>query len=67
MLLQGGIFMEKNKNLKFIELLKKRRQLSITNVDKINRALINDFQLKDLVENFNESKQYELLEKKDNI
>lgn len=53
--------MEKEKKLKFAELLKKRMQLSSANKEKIHAISTDDPQLIDVLENFNESKDYKML------
>ena len=55
------ILMEKEKKLKFAELLKKRMQLSSANKEKIHTISTDDPQLIDVLENFNESKDYKML------
>ena len=49
------------KKLKFAELLKKRMQLSSANKEKIHTISTDDPQLIDVLENFNESKNYKML------
>lgn len=53
--------MEKEKKLKFAELLKKRMQLSSANKEKIHTISTDDPQLIDVLEKFNESKDYKML------
>lgn len=55
--------MEKEKKLKFAELLEKRKKLSNANKEKIHTISTNDPQLIDVLKNFNESKEYAMLKK----
>lgn len=50
--------MEQKKNNKFNELLKKRQELSKTNVSQVKKVSADDSQLRDVIKNFNEEKQY---------
>ncbi len=53
--------MGNDKNKTFINLLKKRREMSGVAKSKKNTISKNDPQLVDLLKNFNESKEYKIL------
>lgn len=55
--------MNDEKNVKFANLLKKRKQLSEANKKNVKNVSSNDPQLMDVLKNFNESKEYKLLRK----
>lgn len=55
--------MKNNKDIKFIDLIKKRRELSKNNKKNIKNVSSKDPQLIDMVDNFNEGKEYKLLKK----
>lgn len=55
--------MDKEKSIKFANLLKKRKQLSKANKNNTKTVSSNDPQLIDTLKNFNESKEYKLLRK----
>ena len=52
-----------NKNIKFIDLIKRRRELSKDNKKNIKNVSSKDPQLIDVIDNFNEGKEYKLLKK----
>ena len=55
--------MNGEKNIKFANLLKKRKKLSETNKKNTKNVTSNDPQLIDVLKNFNESEEYKLLRK----
>lgn len=55
--------MKNNKDIKFIDLIKKRRDLSKNNKKNIKNVSSKDPQLIDMIDNFNEGKEYKLLKK----
>lgn len=50
--------MKEEKNIKFADLLKKRKELSEANKKNIKTISSEDPQLMDVLKNFNESKEY---------
>ena len=50
--------MKNDNNIRFAELLEKREKLSRENKEKINKVFGDDSQLKDIINNFNESYEY---------
>ncbi len=50
--------MKNDNNIMFNELLKKREKLSKENKEKINKVFGDASQLKDIIDNFNESYKY---------
>ena len=50
--------MKNDNNIRFAELLEKRKKLSRENKEKINKVFDDDSQLKDIINNFNESYEY---------
>ena len=52
--------MKNNKDIKFIDLIKKRRELSKDNKKNIKNVSSNDPQLIDMIDNFNEGKEYKI-------
>lgn len=56
--------MKDNKKNIFAALLKKRKKLSNANKDNIKTISLKDPQLMDIIKNFNESKEYEILNKR---
>ena len=55
--------MKNNKDIKFIDIIKKRRELSKNNKKNIKNVSSKDPQLIDMIDNFNEGKEYKLLKK----
>ena len=55
--------MKNNKDIKFIDLIKRRRELSKDNKKNIKNVSSKDPQLIDMIDNFNEGKEYKLLKK----
>lgn len=55
--------MKNNKDIKFTDLIKKRRELSKNNKKNIKNVSSKDPQLIDMIDNFNEGKEYKLLKK----
>ena len=51
--------MKEQKNIKFADLLKKRKQLSEANKKNIKTISLEDPQLMDVLKNFNESEEYD--------
>ena len=52
--------MKNNRDIKFIDLIKKRRELSKDNKKNIKNVSSKDPQLMDMIDNFNEGKEYKL-------
>ena len=50
--------MKNNKDIKFIDLIKKRRELSKNNKKNIKNVSSKDPQLIDMIDNFNDGKEY---------
>ena len=55
--------MKEDKSIKFANLLKKRKQLSNANKKNTKTVSANDPQLMDVINKFNESKEYKKLGK----
>ena len=52
--------MKNNKDIKFIDLIKKRRELSKDNIKNIKNLSSKYPQLLDMIDNFNGGKEYKL-------